>query len=148
MMNTPRSTESDFSRIRDLVRSTQQRGPRLAVQFECPATGKAATVTVDVVAANDNALATKARSRFRTAAIKSVQRSVTRTLRSLLGNNVVGKLAGEVVSDKAKAANESGGFTDAEMETAILSAFAQVQDQFAWQPQGERYVHRSAQAEQ
>ena len=146
MMNTPRSSETDFSRIQDLVQATEQRGARLTVAFECPATAKGASTTVDIVEANDNAIATKARSRVRSAAIQSVQKSVTRTLRGLFGNNVFGKLANEVVSDRAKAAKATGGFTDAEVETAIVAAFGNVQDQFVWQSAGERYVHKSAAA--
>ena len=142
-MNTPRSEELDFSRIQDLVRSTSKRGSRLTVAFECPATAKVATITVDVVQANDNAFATKARSSLHTAAVKSVQRTVSRTLRGWFGNNVLGKLAGEVADDKVTAVGATGGFSETEIQTAIVAAFTQVQDQFTYQAEGERYVHRS-----
>ena len=94
--------EVTFPLIQPLIQSAAQRGTRLTCVFECPVSSKTASATVDILQANDNAFATKARARVTAAAAKSVSRSVGRTLRGLFGNNVVGKLAGEFANDKTK----------------------------------------------
>ena len=104
---------------------------------------KGARATVDVVAANDS-IATKARSKLRTSALRSLTRSLGKTMRSVLGNNVVGRLAGELVNDKGKAIAGQGGFTQAELECAKLAAFEQVRAQFTWAEERAGFVHRSA----
>lgn len=131
-----------FPLIQPLVRDTKLAKTRLTCTFACPVTDKTEHGTADVISANG--LGTKVRSRVRTSAIQSMTRSVTRTLRSLLGNNVVGKLAGELTNDQAKNLQAGGGFRDEEMQAATVAAFEQVRARFAWDDASERYVHVQA----
>ncbi|MCA8948846.1 MAG: hypothetical protein KDE27_05045 [Planctomycetes bacterium] len=140
--------EVTFPLIQPLIQSAAQRGTRLTCVFECPVSSKTASATVDILQANDNAFATKARARVTAAAAKSVSRSVGRTLRGLFGNNVVGKLAGEFANDKTKGLAAQHGFDNASLERAKLAAFEQVRRQFTWQPEPGRFVHASVAAGQ
>lgn len=142
-MNTTTTSELSISQIRNLIQSVDQKGSRLACVFRCPETGKSASATVDIVEANGS-FKTKAKARVRESAIRSITRSVGRTLRGLLGNNVVGRLAGEVVKDQSKAMASQGGFDAAELDRATVAAFEQVQQQFTWNEGESRFVHASA----
>jgi hypothetical protein len=139
-------TELHYSDIHALVQSTEQKATRLACVFACPISAKTQKATVDIVQANDS-IATKAKARLRGAAIKSLTRSASRGLRSLFGNNAVGRLASELATDKGKAAGNDGGFSDEELQRAIVVAFDSVQAQFAWDDERPGWVHKSVIAE-
>ena len=90
-----------------------------------------------------NDFGTKVKSKLRTSVLKSMTRSVSGTLRSMLGNGVVGKLANEAVREKAKDALDDGGFSELELQSATEAAFEQVRSQFVWHEAESRYVHAS-----
>ena len=133
-----------FSRVQPLVSSAEQAGDRLHCTFTCAVSNKSATTTVNIVEANAATVGTKVRSRLRSGAIRSVTRTVTRSLRSIFGSGVVGRLANELADDKAKQVAATGGYSPVELERAKVAAFAKVQSQFAWSPEHAAYVHSSA----
>lgn len=132
-----------YSDIENLVETRQQKGTRLECVFACPVSGKRQKTTVDIVAANDS-VATKVRSRLRGAAVRSITRGAGRTLRSLFGNNAVGKLACELASDKGKEVAAEGGFDEHELQRAVVVAFEGVAAQFVRSVAHGGFVHRSA----
>lgn len=138
-------TEQDipFSQIEPLVTAAEQIGDRLKCTFTCPVSSKSANAMVGIVEANSDTLGTKVRSRLRSGAIQTMARSATRSLRSLFGSGVVGRLASEIANDKAKEVAATGGFSTEELQRAQVAAFKQVLSQFAWNPEHEGYVHRS-----
>lgn len=138
-MNT---TPDSFPQIAPLVQDSQLAGTRMTCVFACPVSGKTARGAADVVKANG--LGTKVKSTLRSSVIRSASRSIGSSLRSVLGNGVVGRLAGEVVRDKAKEAQADGGFDEAELQSATMAAFEQVRAQFAWDDGEQRFVHASA----
>lgn len=139
-MNTESPT---YDLVEPLVTTSEQNGARLACEFTCPRTGKKAKATVDIVKANDS-IATKAKSQLRSSAVKSATRGIGRSLRGILGNNMFGRLANDLVKDQGKAIEKSGGFDDSEMQCATLAAFAQVRAQFVWDEEHRGFVHSSA----
>ena len=138
-------TEQDipFSHIEPLVTAAEQAGDRLKCTFTCPISRKSANAMVGIVEANADTLGTKVRSRLRSGAIQSIARSATRSLRSLFGSGVVGRLASEIANDKAKEVASTGGYSTEELQRAQVAAFKQVMSQFAWNPEHEGYVHLS-----
>ena len=131
-----------LEQIENLIQGTEQAGTRLTCTFACPMSGKTVTGRADIVKANGS-MATKAKTKLRASAIKSMTRSVKSSLRGVLGNNVFGKLAGEMVNDKAKEVSAQGGYSEDEMQCATLAAFETVRRQFSWNEATCSFVHAS-----
>ncbi len=119
--------------IQDLLTEEVVERTTLKCVFVCPVSGQRVPAQADVLKANEGSVLTKAKHRLRESMARSMTRSVSQALRSVLGNNAVGRIAGDVGKDAATRAASGHAFSADELENAAVAAFeAKARSQFVW----------------
>lgn len=129
--------ELTYDLIQPLVAQEDISGYTVSVIFQCPVSGRQVRSSAQITEDRGNAVAkSMKRSLWR-----NLRWSMMSTMRSMFGYGLAGHV-GAAVADTALSSQDYRGYqpTEADVKQAVLEAFANVQQQFAWDASGQRFV--------
>ena len=132
--------------VQPLIADVQASGRRVSVQFRCPASGRVVPAQHTMGAKAPNRMAQTAQR----SVMYEVRRAVGPMLRGIFGNNMMGRMAGQMADSAMR--NATMGVTgtgrqtlsNAEQQEAVLEAFRSVAGQFVWDGQNGRWIAAAA----
>ncbi|MEQ8280884.1 MAG: hypothetical protein RMA76_35915 [Deltaproteobacteria bacterium] len=137
-------SEITYERIQPLIAATEQRGSSMHATFTCPVTGVSVASTASIQ--RGKGLVDVAKQSAKKNVMWSIRSSVARTVRSVLGSGILGRvgtdMAREVMKNVEQGAKDS--FSDDEKNAAVVQAFEAVASTFVWDPKRGQFVGASA----
>lgn len=137
-----------YAAIAPLVASSQVSGRTLSVTFRCPVSGAEVPSRAPVQAAAQRPDTTsRVKGTVQRTVTNELRWAVSRAIRSAFGHNMVGRVASQVAYDAVNSATRDVGRSyaapsAADQQEAVVAAFRQVADQFAWD--GGRWLSSAA----
>lgn len=139
--------EPTWDNVSPLIADRQVSGRNVRFTFRCPASG--AKVQASAHVAPDSSVTGRVASQAKRTFFNELRWSVARSVRSALGYNLVGRVAGDLAGGLVEAAvQDRGGSSSApsesELRQAALDAFRSVSGRFVWDAARARWVSAEA----
>ena len=129
-----------FEAIEPLLYNVQEQGRSVQVVFRCPVSGK--EVQARHYQAKDNSMGARIQDNAQRSVLYAIQQAIGTTIRSFFGNNIVGRVAGDVARQTTSSASShmNNSLSQKERQEAITRAFQSVQRQFTWDEKNSRWI--------
>lgn len=135
-----------WDNVQPLVADSQVSGRSVRVTFRCPVSGRNMPASGSVPP--DTSITGRVASQAKRSFFNELRWAVSRSIRSALGYNFLGRIAADVVGGAVDAAVRgspaSSGLSEAERQRAIVEAFRAVQGRFVWDGTRGRWIGADA----
>ena len=128
--------EINFDVIQPLVESTDSSGYGIQVVFRCPVSGEEIRSSAQVVQDQKNAIASTVKSSF----WRSMRYSLGSVVRSVFGYGVAGQIGSSLAYSAVSGSGSGFKPSEAQLKQAVVDAFKNVSNRFAWDGTNQRFV--------
>lgn len=129
-----------YANITPLIIDITESGRSIQVVFQCPISRT--QIPARASASRDNSIGAQVKSNAQRSLMYAIQREVGSILRSVFGNNVLGRTASDISRRTMSSASSQmlNGLSKTEKEEAIVKAFLSVQRKFTWDEKRQQWV--------
>jgi len=129
-----------YANITPLIVDITESGRSIQVVFQCPISGTQIPARASV--SRDNSIGAQVKNSAQRSLMYAIQREVGNILRSVFGNNTLGRTASDISRRTMYSASSQvmNGLSKKEKEEAIVKAFLSVQRKFTWDQNRQQWI--------
>ncbi len=133
--------EITYDNVQPLVATAERDGNSMKCTFKCPITGEEFTASAGLQ--HGKAIGDRVATKAKQDALYTVRRSILGMVRSVMGNNIVGRAVQDATSEKVRDTQRDLKYSDKEKNDAIVRAFERVEAKFAWDDSRSAWVGKT-----